>query len=1031
MPRKGGKAARKGSKGRRKDGKKYKDLEKGERSGRGQSKSPARGRSKSPKGGRKRSGSRDRRGGGGGEGGMAVPLFLVAVIVGAVGWSQCWFSDCPPPPPGRLQTCPGFDEHGRCCDDDDPSMPNCREIPEYCGECAAGYACQLETATEQQHCLACPLGKYDDDGASPTPCVDCEPGHFAAQGATECSPCGLGLHDADRNAATPCVQCEPGQHSVPGFGATVCQGCPRWAVELQAETVCTSCAQGKELKPVNWALNSAGSWVGSLPPPPNPDVPFNRPHGELANGLHNGDPVLRLECSDCVAGKADLDRNASSPCTPCAPGSYAGAQSTECYLCMEGMTDLDSRADTPCVKCPLDYYSPAGHAGNCLPPEQCSPGTYRLGRGSAICHNCPAGQFDHDSDPETMCRLCSAGQQTAADRLRCDFCAAGFADHDSSPATNCTACAVGRHSWMGSVSCTTCERGEADADSNPATPCVRCGLGTHSEAGAVACTNCTAGSADEDLDPTTVCEACNTGLYAAEGATVCAACNAGWADHDSNPATPCSHCDIGTYAPPAATSCEQCERGETDLDRDPSTPCGTCEPGKFIPDPMSPCEDCAAGLYDHDSDPATECLPCHAGRYSNTSQIRCTICPAGKSDEDVDAATPCTTCDAGEYTHEGAVGLCAGHCCAPGTVDNQLRFADDPNSWLNISDPATPCVHCPAGGYTPQCSTSCGPCHAGTADLDSDPATPCDLCVAGMFSVDPGHCVLCDAGMYDHDSDSATECLPCSAGSVSLRGEMTCHECQPGLADLDSDPATPCDPCEPGHYSGRHETECFACHAGKTDHDYDPAVSWSPGQAFVRNFVGDDADPSTPLSASTGCTECDLGQYMAHQQMGPCKNCPPGYTDQDLGTQHSTPHPRTFVGTHESPAQPLLVLICLVWLLSHVWSASCLLRCSLRVSLFCRCADPDTPCVLCRPNSYAPNWGTRGDCELCQDATRLCRPPCPELETRHCPWGGGHGDISHRCPGEHDRLSCFLSLLPLFRRGGAVLQTRARTRRHT
>jgi len=118
---------------------------------------------------------------------------------------------------------------------------------------------------------------------------------------------------------------------------------------------------------------------------------------------------------------------------------------------------------------------------------------------------------------------------------------------------------------------------------------------------------------------------------------------------------------------------------------------------------------------------------------------------------------------------------------------------------------------------------------------------------------------------------------------------MTCHECQPGLADLDSDPATPCDPCDPGHYSGRHETQCFACHAGKTDHDYDPAVSWSPGQDFVRNFVGDDADPSTPLSASTGCTECDLGQYMAHQQMGPCKNCPPGYTDQDLGTQHSTP----------------------------------------------------------------------------------------------------------------------------------------------
>ena len=154
--------------------------------------------------------------------------------------------------PCGLDTTPG---DGDACEGNTTAV-------EYCGECAAGYACQLETATEQQHCLACPLGKYDDDGESPTPCVDCEPGHFAAQGATECSPCGLGLHDADRNAATPCVQCGAGQHSVPGFGATVCQGCPRWAVELQAETVCTSCAQGKELKPVNWALNSAGSWVG-------------------------------------------------------------------------------------------------------------------------------------------------------------------------------------------------------------------------------------------------------------------------------------------------------------------------------------------------------------------------------------------------------------------------------------------------------------------------------------------------------------------------------------------------------------------------------------------------------------------------------------------------------------------------------------------------------------------------------------------------------------------------------------------------
>lgn len=122
------------------------------------------------------------------------------------------------------------------------------------------------------------------------------------------------------------------------------------------------------------------------------------------------------------------------------------------------------------------------------------------------------------------------------------------------------------------------------------------------------------------------------------------------------------------------------------------------------------------------------------------------------------------------------------------------------------------------------------------------------------------------------------------------------------------------------------------------------------------------------LSSMFSCHECGLGQYMPprapgcvpgtihyvqyqldpRQQVvdgcrGSCVDCPPGWTDLDLGVcaRRSESCVDCFVSAYRFHG--------------HV------LNCALA------CADPDTPCVPCGDNTYAPIPGTRGQCPLCSE----------------------------------------------------------------
>jgi len=195
------------------------------------------------------------------------------------------------------------------------------------------------------------------------------------------------------------------------------------------------------------------------------------------------------------------------------------------------------------------------------------------------------------------------------------------------------------------------------------------------------------------------------------------------------------------------------------------------------------------------------------------------------------------------------------------------------------------------------------------------------------------------AGRTDHDSDSATPCIDCAPGTFSGQGEFTCHECEPGQYDHDAnDPnvelsaATPCERCNIGQYSGRSETTCYDCQAGKTDHDRNPASPCHEcglGQYMPSRTAG--CVPGNRLYVQY---QLDPRQSLVDACRGGCIDCPPGWTDLDL--------------------------------------------------------DPDTPCVRCGDDTYAPIPATRGQCPLCSeipnsrtvvDADHNASTPCAHVQS--------------------------------------------------
>ena len=86
-------------------------------------------------------------------------------------------------------------------------------------------------------------------------------------------------------------------------------------------------------------------------------------------------------CLPCPAGTTDSDGIATTACEQCSEGSYApegssASCSSSVLLCPVGTADRDMDPATPCQDClSLDAYQAEAGSVECLPAEQCAPGT--------------------------------------------------------------------------------------------------------------------------------------------------------------------------------------------------------------------------------------------------------------------------------------------------------------------------------------------------------------------------------------------------------------------------------------------------------------------------------------------------------------------------------------------------------------------------------------------------------------------------------------------------------------------------------
>lgn len=301
--------------------------------------------------------------------------------------------------------------HITCASCDGPLATDCRicKVPLknishsgafYCGQqtdCPSSSDGRPQFLDADNTCQPCRADSFCQTciGAGPADCLSCMDSHVLLasdavdEGGTCVTHCQSPTYtlNEDGTACLACRQCPSGQARIANCTAetdTMCQTCRAdqfisVMAGLEHCTDCRTCAPGT--------------------------------FRESRCTLHQD-----AECEPCLDGYSNAtDQTQCWPTLPCPMGTYISAQHTPttdrvCTPCQEGYSDVDRNASTACSACAPGSYTPIGSAG--------------------VCPACEAGVVDHDLDPSTPCQPCAGGTfQPHSGQLTCDtwrICGAGL-----------------------------------------------------------------------------------------------------------------------------------------------------------------------------------------------------------------------------------------------------------------------------------------------------------------------------------------------------------------------------------------------------------------------------------------------------------------------------------------------------------------------------------------------------------------------------------------------------------------------------
>jgi Ca2+-binding EF-hand superfamily protein len=550
----------------------------------------------------------------------------------------------------------------------------------------------------------------------------------------------------------------------------------------------------------------------------------------------------------------------NTKCRSCPSGSYIANPSgfqphTQCARCDPGFADLDTDASTPCTECPN--------------------GRFRLGLGHISCTACAANTYDNDTEPVTVCITCEVGYHSSPGATKCipDTCTSGRR-LEFSP-TYCTGrttdeCIYRCNSGYTPTGDHVCGRsGSFRGGACVANPCTmgtyldyspttcigrttevcnyNCDPGYHQE-GVLRCepdgsfrggtcepNPCTSSTGADELagtvqwgdprelwgDPVMGLEFSNTSCVGVTGNECNFTCWPGYTETATHVCTVDGDFRGGkcTENPPERTFCVQCREGWMGK----HGLCFGCQDGWEDVEPNQvECAPCLAGsaglagiceqcLYREKTGPGsnqTECLLC-LDNEGVASKGQCFQCASGKRPNMTDPVSGSywdirnTLKDRGLPT--------------PGTYSQIYRRLQEA-----LNDETVGCVPCDAGkagldGF-------CYDCPPGT-EPDTDLAA-CISCVLGHFSADGVACAVCAPGEGSNDRRSG--CYRCPTNAIGVNG--TCSECSTGQRPNAAQ--TSCGDCPIG-FAGT-DGFCYECLAG-----------------------------TQPDSGSGICEACGVGQFYA------------------------------------------------------------------------------------------------------------------------------------------------------------------------
>jgi len=707
--------------------------------------------------------------------------------------------------------------------------------PAACTDCGANKYSEVEAATAEATCTACPgvlgtsvslagngalngckcnSGYTGPDGAA---CSACVAGSYKpATGSAACATCDTGKFSTAvaRTDVATCQTCPSNSNTVggghdaagdctcnagyTGADGTWCDPCVRGKFKsITGSSDCLSCAANK----YSTVLGSVGGTCTDCPTNTNAPEASSSPAACTCNaGSWGGGGTIA--CTLCGAGKYK-ETTGPDHCDWCPPGTYstvvgATAVST-CQQCPDnsftGVAGSDEKND--CV-CNPGYTGPNG--GPCV---ACPAGKFKTTQGTAACTDCPLNTFG-----------AAPGQASSGSCIPCVAVLNSPFTVTLSTGSNSTSqclCALGYYKLVNT--CTACGAGKYK-DTTGFAACTDCGVNTYqpltAQTSVSSCTACPSTFAVSPAGSSALASCqCAPGYFGPNGGT-CTPCYAGRFKTDKGPHD-CTLCLNGTYSTASAatsvSTCLTCHDNTVSFAGSSARTDCHCVAGYFTKDlgtQFASCLPCPGGTYNSilNSD---ACSKCTSGKYSviskSTSIESCLLCQDGFSGEGFLQCDPCplnATANPGSglqtdcKCNPGFTGADGSTCvhCLPGKFKPSRGNSTctdcpfDTYSPLTTRTKETDCLDCATNTEAPRGSDSKDDCKCSigyTSTVLGVDGEVCTECSAGKFKDVIGHfaCSLCPEDTYVDtlNSKSISDCKACFVNSTSQAGSVALDNC--------------------------------------------------------------------------------------------------------------------------------------------------------------------------------------------------------------------------------------------------------------